>query len=97
MAILVTTSISDRFPPLLVIEDFYDLRYPYTIDKLTHRDFKIFNQDEFERDITLIKWSLATKSNDLNLGFKTFLCIFDKMMDKHAPFMTIPGICQPEG
>lgn len=48
------TSLSDYLPKFLAFEDFYDRSAPSTSDKLTIRDFKNFNQDEFERDIKSI-------------------------------------------
>ena len=84
----ITTSISDHLPQFLAIEDFYNLSPPSTIDKLTFWDFKNLNQNEFEKHIKSINWSLATKNNNLNLGLETFLCLFDKMLDKHAHFKT---------
>ena len=41
---------------------------------------------EFEKDIKSIGWPLTAKNNSLNLGFETFLRLFDKTLDKHVPF-----------
>ena len=41
--------------------------------------------DAFERDLSAIAWSLATENIDIDLSFKTFLRLFHRVLDKHAP------------
>ena len=32
-----------------------------------------------------INWNFATENSDVDLGFETFFCIFNKALDRHAP------------
>ena len=41
--------------------------------------------DVFEKDLTATNWSLATENIDSDLSFKTFLRLFHRILDKHAP------------
>ena len=50
------------------------------------RDFKNLNMNAFERDLSAIDWSLATENIDTDLSFKTFLRLFHRVLNKHAPF-----------
>ena len=53
--------------------------------KTTYRDYKTFEMDSFKIDLQGIDWTFATKNNDVNLGFETFLRLFNTNLDKNAP------------
>ena len=55
------------------------------ITKLNIGIIKTFNIDAFKRDTDEIDWCLATGNTDFNAGFKTFLRLIRKTIDKHAP------------
>ena len=48
-------------------------------------DYKNFDMDSFKIDLQGIYWTFATQNNDVNLGFETFLWLFNTTLDKHAP------------
>ena len=52
----------------------------------------IFNMDVFEKDLSAVDWSLATENIDTDLNLKTFLQLFHRVLDKHAPLKkTVKG------
>ena len=47
------------------------------------RDFKNFNMDVSEKDLGAIDWSLATENIETDLGFKTFVQLFHRVLDRY--------------
>ena len=41
--------------------------------------------ESFKIDLQGIDWTFATQNNNVNLGFETFLRLFNTTLDKHAP------------
>ena len=82
----ITTSISDHLPQFIILKKFKDTSQVQNEITINRRDFKNFNIDSFKKDIEVIEWSLATENTDTDLGFETFLRLFDKVLDRHAPF-----------
>ena len=79
----ITTSVSDHLPQFLIIENFKGQRYKIKNPKVTIRDYKNFSSESFPSNIKEIDWSLATESNDVDLGFETFFKLFTRTLDKH--------------
>ena len=53
--------------------------------KTTYRDYKNYDMESFKIDLQGTDWTFATQNNDVNLGFETFLWLFNTALDKHAP------------
>ena len=65
----ILSFISDHLP---IFENFKENSITKNGNLTVFRDFKNFNMDAFERDLSAIDWSLATENIDINLSFKTF-------------------------
>ena len=76
--------ISDHLPQYIIFENFKENNITKNDNQTAFRDFKNFNMDAFERDLSAIEWSLATKNIDTNLSFKTSLWLFYRVLDKYA-------------
>ena len=51
------------------------------------RDFSVYNEDEFSKDLQTIDWNdiLKIYDADTNKSFDTFYGLLDKLVDEHAP------------
>ena len=49
-------------------------------------DYSKFNKDFFNIVLEEIDWSLAIDNKNINLGPETFLQLFSKTLDRHAPY-----------
>ena len=81
----ITSFISDHLPQFIIFENFKANSITKNDNQTVFRDFKNFNMDVFEKDLSAIDWSLATENIDTDLSFKTFLRLFHRVLDKHAP------------
>ena len=50
-----------------------------------YRNFKPFNEKYFNVGLKCTYWCLATKNDDLDLGFRTYFHLFNKTLEKHVP------------
>ena len=80
----ITSFTSDHLPKFIIFENFKENSITKKSNQTVFRDFKNFNMDAFERDLSAIDWSLATGNTDIDLIFKSFLRIFYRVLDKHA-------------
>ena len=80
----IATSISDHLAQFIIIENGNEDKPTNKTAKTTYRDYKNFDIKSFKIDLQGIDWMFATQNNDVNLGFKTFLRLFNITLDKHA-------------
>ena len=80
---------SDYLPQFTILEKFLGTGNIIRKNQITYGAFKNFNEIEFKCDIQSIEWAYATQNNNANLGFEIFLRLFNKCLDKRAPFKTI--------
>ena len=81
----MASSISDHLPQFIIFENFKENNITKNYNQNVFRDFKNFNMDVFEKDLTATDWSLATENIDTDLSFKTFLRLFHRVIDENAP------------
>ena len=81
----ITSFISDHLPQFIIFEKFKENNTTKNDNQTVFRDFKNLNMDAFDKDLSAIDWSLATENIDTDLSFKTFLRLFHRALDKHAP------------
>ena len=74
----ITSFISDHLPQFIIFENFKANSITKNDNQTVFRDFKNFNMDVFEKDLTATDWSLATENIDTDLSFKTFLRLFKR-------------------
>ena len=58
--------------------------------KVVTRDYSKFSNSKFLHDISLLNWNLVLpdSNNDVNNLFSTFYNKLNKLVNKHAPFIT---------
>ena len=81
----ITTSISYQLPQFIIIENGKGDKPTDKTAKTTYGDYKNFDMESFKIDLQGTDWTFATQNNDVNLGFETFLWLFNTTLDKHAP------------
>ena len=81
----MTTFIYDHLSQFIIVENGDGDKPANKTAKTTYRDYKTFEMDSFKIDLQGIDWTFATKNNDVNLGFETFLRLFNTNLDKNAP------------
>ena len=80
----ITSFISDHLPQFIIFENVKENNITKNDNQTVFRDFKNFNTDAFEKDLSEIDWSLATENLDTDLSFKTFLKLFYRILDKRT-------------
>ena len=54
------------------------------------RDFRSFNNDEFQKDLLNIDWDKILSLNDTDTCFNSFYnTVFISLLDEHAPYKTL--------
>ena len=81
----IAKSISDNLPQFIITENGKRDNPVNKIAKTPYRDYKSFHLDSFKIDLQCNDWTFVTHSNDVNLGFETFLRLFHTHLGKHAP------------
>ena len=66
----ITSFISDHLPQFIIFDNFTENKITKTDNQTVLKDFKNFNMDAFERDLSTTDWSLATENIDTGLSFK---------------------------
>ena len=59
------------------------------IPTISFRDYKNFSDDAFKSELSELDWSLVTENSEVNLWFKTFVRLVNRILDKHAPTKVI--------
>ena len=81
----ITSFISDHLLQFIIFENFKENNIAKNYNQTMFTDFNNFNMDAFERNLNAIYWSVAIENIDRDLTFKTFLRLFHRVLDKHAP------------
>ena len=85
----LTVGISDHLPSFIIVPQKNKNHLPRK-QKLVRRDFKNFNREDFIMDYLAIDWSvLEIHKNDPNYSLSVFLKVFNRLLDKHAPYRKI--------
>ena len=79
----VTTYIFDHLPQFLITEDLKQTPSK-EIPTISFRDYKNFSDDAFKAEFSELDWSVVTENSETNLGFKTFVRLVNRTLDKHA-------------
>ena len=58
----MTSFISDHLPQFLIFKNFKENKITKNENRILFRDFKNFNMDTFERDLSAIGWYLTTEN-----------------------------------
>ena len=53
------------------------------------RNFRLFSRSKFNRDLALAEWCRMYQSENGNDMFNSFLNIFEKIVEKHAPIQSV--------
>ena len=53
------------------------------------RNFRLFSRSKFNRDLALAEWCRMYKCENGNDMFDSFLDIFQKIVEKHAPIQSV--------
>ena len=83
----LTSSISDHLIQFVFLTN---LKKVFKIQKQENlkRDFSVYNEDEFSKDLQKIAWNDILKiiyDADTNKSFDRFYGLLDKLVDEHAP------------
>ena len=79
----ITTYISGHLSQFLIIEDLKQTPSK-EIPTISFRDYKNFSDDAFKAEFSELDWSVVTENSEMNLGFKTFVRLVNRTLDKHA-------------
>ena len=53
------------------------------------RNFRLFSRSKFNRDLALAEWWRMYQCQNGNNMFDSFIDIFEKIVEKHAPIQTV--------
>ena len=83
----ITTSISDHLTQFLLISNQNLSSKNQMLNTDEKRSLRNINSIAFEEELKRIDWNeaLTLSEENLNLSFKTFLDIVDRLIDKHCP------------
>ena len=81
----IISSTSDHLHQFIIIEKGKGDNQANKTAKTTYRDYKNFDMDSFKIYLQGISYTFATHNNDVNLGFKAFLRLFNTTLHKYAP------------
>ena len=73
----IHTSISDHLPEFIIIENGKGGNPANKTLKTTYTDYNNLDMNSFKIDLQGIDWTFATHKNDVNLGFKAYLRLFN--------------------
>ena len=81
------SQISDHLIQFLIIENFS----PNTSFNFhtIFRDYRFFNQDEFQNDLLQLNWDFISHSSDVDSCFSYFYDSINFLFDEHAPLKTL--------
>ena len=83
----LTISISDHLAQFVLIPSLPEQK---KVNKYYKRSFAKFNKERFINDIANVPWDTHIKENDdVNNSIKTTLNIFERVLNKHAPYKQV--------
>ena len=76
--------LADLLLQFFVLRDFR-VSYRSKHEQIFKRNYRLFNNNEFEKEINQIDWKTLFDSHDINLCFQNFLHIVICVFGDHAP------------